>query len=173
MAFTLSHYTLQGYLLRRGCKLLSTPKLLLNPAKHDILHSKHISVEVIDQKNKLWAFLSKNSFQRESPEANISSLTVKLTQRKRKWPSRYIWKEHVFILLTLLRCVVETRCIVYRPTHWCTLCFKSNFLTLCSCIALKSTHEYIFPCKRLDINKMYNIPFIELLLLGMVILDIL
>lgn len=26
------------------------------------------------------------------------------------------WKEHVFTLLTLFKCAVETRFIVYRPT---------------------------------------------------------
>lgn len=82
MAFIFSHYTLQGYLLRRDCELLSTPKLLLHPTKHDLLHSKCISVEVIDQKDKLWGTL-REQLPKRVPVANVSTLqTVKLIQRR-------------------------------------------------------------------------------------------
>lgn len=48
--------------------------------------------------------------------ANISTpRTVKLMQRERN-DHLGTWKEHIFILLSLFNCAVETRFIVYRPT---------------------------------------------------------
>lgn len=142
MAFTFSHCTLQGYLLRRSCELLSTLKLLLHPTKHDILHSKHISVEVTDQKDKLWVTLTEQ-LPKKTPAANISTpRAAQLMHREGKWPSRHTGTKHVFILLTLFKSAAETRCTVYRLGLLYSL--RVLFQNLCSFIALKFTHEHNF-----------------------------
>lgn len=148
MAFTFSHCTLRGYLLRRSCELLSTLKLLLHPTKHDILHSKHISVEVIDQKDKLGVTL-KEQPPKKTPAANISTpWAVQLMHREGKWPSRHTWKKHVFILPTVFKSAVETRCTVYRLVGL-LYSLRVFFQNLCSFIALKFTHEHNFSSQKI------------------------